>query len=270
MPVAIVTGGARGIGRAIAEQLSKDGYSIAVGDVDLALAKSVAAGLGTPSVGLYLDVADRAVLESFVIEVERALGPVNVLVNNAGIMPIGPFTDLDDSTVGAALDVNVRGPINGARVVLPRMLDQGGGHIVNIASLAGKMPPPGGALYAASKHAVVGLGDSLRQEYSDQNISVTTVLPTFTNTELVAGTKGLRGIQMVEPHDVARAVSKALRTKRENVYVPGYLRMAVLAHATLPPAVLRFLTRVTRADRAFVDIDSAQRRGYDARIQRSE
>jgi NADP-dependent 3-hydroxy acid dehydrogenase YdfG len=258
-----------GIGRAIAVQLSNDGYAVAVGDVDIALAKSVAAELGTPSVGLYLDVVDRPAFESFVNEVERTLGPVSVLVNNAGIMPIGPFTDLDDTTLDAALDVNVRGPINGIRVVLPRLLDQGGGHIVNIASLAGKMPPPGGAVYAATKHAVVGLGDSLRQEYVDQNISVTTVLPTFTNTELVEGTQGLRGIRTVEPQDVARAVSKALRTKRENVYVPGYLRLAVLSHATLPPAVLRFLTRVTKADRAFVDIDHAKRQRYDARIRRS-
>src|SRR5271165_1346932 len=148
---AAITGGGRGIGRVTAEALIRQGVRVAIGDVDLPMARQTAAELGPSAVALALDVTDRASFSAFRDGVEEQLGPVDVLVNNAGIMPIGPFLDEDDATARRILDINVHGVILGMKLVLPRMIERGRGHVVNIASQAGKYGLPGGATYCASK-----------------------------------------------------------------------------------------------------------------------
>lgn len=263
--VAVVTGGARGIGLAIATRLAADGMRVAVGDIDAGRAVEAAEGIDGALGGL-LDVADPESFEAFVARVDAELGPVEVLVNNAGIMPIGPFLDHTWATAGRTVDINVHGPINGARAVLPGMLDRGRGHIVNIASTAGKVGTPGSVLYSASKHAVVGFGDALRQEYAARGIRVTTVLPSFTNTDLISGTRGLRGVPTVEPDDVAEAVARALSKRSATVYVPGMLRGSALLHDLLPAKLNDLLARAYGADRVFLEIDPEARRDYNDRI----
>jgi short-subunit dehydrogenase len=173
-----------------------------------------------------------------------------VLVNNAGITPIGHFLEQDSDVIDRALDVNLKGTLNGVRAVLPRMVDRGGGHIVNISSAAGKTATPGGAVYAATKFGVVGLSDAIRQEFARHGITVTTVMPSFTRTELIAGTTGLRGLPTAQPQDVANAVARALRRKKATVYVPRAVRASVLLNAILPTRVNDMLSRVYRSDTA--------------------
>ena len=133
-----ITGAARGIGRATAEALTRQGVRVAIGDLDLAAAQDTSSALGPTTVALPLDVTERTSFAAFLDGAEEQLERVDALVNNAGIMPIGPFLDEDDATAQRILDINVHGVILGMKLVLPRMIARGRGHIVNIASQAGK------------------------------------------------------------------------------------------------------------------------------------
>ncbi|MGS2806032.1 SDR family NAD(P)-dependent oxidoreductase [Nocardia sp. MW-W600-9] len=163
-----ITGGARGIGAATARLLAERGAAVAIGDIDAELATETAAHLATATrtevVGLKVDVTDRVSFARYLDEVESALGGLDVLVNNAGIMPTGEFLDESDAVTDRQLDINVRGVITGSKLAGRRFALRGRGHIVNIASVAGVSAAPGVAVYCASKYAVVGLGAALHQE----------------------------------------------------------------------------------------------------------
>src|SRR5947209_14798232 len=163
---AAITGGARGIGRATAEAFLRKGMKVAIGDVDFDSARRTADELGASAVALPLDVTDRASFAAFLDGAEQQLGPLDVLVNNAGIMQIGRFIDEDDLTARRMIDINLHGVILGTKLALDRMLPRGRGHIVNVASQAGKFGTQGGATYSATKHAVVGLTEADRRELS--------------------------------------------------------------------------------------------------------
>ena len=164
--VVAITGGARGIGRATAAALIAQGARLAIGDIEAALAEQTAQELGSGTIGLPLDVTDRASFERFLNEVEERLGPLDVLVNNAGIMPVGPFLEETDAMAERIIDINLHGVIFGSKLALARFVERGrGGHLVNIASSAGKTGIPGGATYSATKHAVVGLSEAIRGEF---------------------------------------------------------------------------------------------------------
>ena len=158
--VVAITGGAQGIGRATARAFVARGARVAIGDLDVGLAEKTAAELGV--FAHPLDVSDQESYAGFVAAVEAELGPVDVLVNNAGIMPNGGFLELDERLDRATMEINVFGVLHGMRLVLPGMLQRGRGHVVNVASLAGKFPVPGLAVYNASKFAVVGLTAAAR------------------------------------------------------------------------------------------------------------
>jgi NAD(P)-dependent dehydrogenase (short-subunit alcohol dehydrogenase family) len=198
--VVAVTGGARGIGRAIAAGLADSGAVVAIGDIDAAAATQTGRDLGLQAARA-LDVADPVSFRAFLDGVEQTLGPIDVLVNNAGIMPIGRFTEETDVITRRILDVNVYGVMLGTKLVLPRMLSRGRGHIVNMASLAGENPAPGMATYCASKQAVLGFTEAMRLEHRSTGVHFSAVLPTFTNTELIAGTRAPLGL-LAEPDDV--------------------------------------------------------------------
>lgn len=265
MTVVAITGGGRGIGRAIATRLAADGMRVAIGDIDAEAATAAAAAI-PGALGLALDVTDAASFDAFLNEVEHTLGALDILVNNAGIMPIGPFLDQDAALARRAVDINVHGPLNGMRAALPRLRAHGGGHIVNIASTAGVVGIPGGVVYSATKHAVVGMSAAVRQEYAAEGIHVSTVLPSFTNTELISGTKGLRGLPTVEPSEVAAAVATAIARRRPVVFVPRVLKGLMRVSSLLPERFSDFTLRLFGGDTAFLDIDHGVRDAYDKRI----
>jgi NAD(P)-dependent dehydrogenase (short-subunit alcohol dehydrogenase family) len=180
--VVAITGGGRGIGRATAAALIAKGARVAIGDIDGPLAERTASELGSGTVGLHLDVTDKASFESFLDQVESRLAPLDVLVNNAGIMPVGPFVDESDAATRKLVDVNIMGVIIGSKLALKRFRARGRGHIVQLASIAGKGGFPGGATYCATKHAVVGLTEALRSELRGTGIEVHQVLPIGVNT----------------------------------------------------------------------------------------
>jgi NAD(P)-dependent dehydrogenase (short-subunit alcohol dehydrogenase family) len=162
--VVAITGGARGIGLATATSLARRGARVAIGDLDASGAQAAAQRTGGGALGLALDVTQRESFELFLDEVEGRLGTIDVLVNNAGIQHVGLFADERDASTAAQFAVNIGGVVLGTKLALARMLPRGHGHIVNLASVAGKVASPGGATYSATKHAVVGLSESLRAE----------------------------------------------------------------------------------------------------------
>ena len=269
---AAITGAARGIGRATAEAFLRQGMKVAIGDVDLDAARQTAAELGPSTVALPLDVTERASFAAFVDGAEEQLGPLDVLVNNAGIMPIGPFLDEDEATAQRIMDINVHGVIHGMKVALPGMVARGRGHVVNIASQAGKYGLPGGATYCASKAAVINLSRAVRKELRRTGVDISVISPVAVNTELGLGLSEPRQRQFrkIEPHQVADAIVETLRVPRFDVHVPRQLLVSERLAALMPISLQDGLSRVTNADAVLSQVDSAARAGYELRAARSE
>ncbi len=263
--VIAITGGARGIGRATAQALIAHGARVAIGDIDAPLAQATATELGSETVGLALDVTDPSSFEAFLTEVEDRLGPLDVLINNAGIMPVGPFVAETDATAHRIIDINVHGVINGSKLALKRFVPRGRGHLVNVASVAGKAGFPGGATYCASKHAVVGLSEAIRAEHRGAGIGVSIVMPVVVNTELGSGLQRSRGIRKVEPDEVAQAIVEALQTGRVDVWVPRSVAGLFRSINLVPRSVSELVTRALKGDRVLLDPDHALRASYEQR-----
>jgi NADP-dependent 3-hydroxy acid dehydrogenase YdfG len=265
-----VTGAARGIGHATAKALLKRGARVVIGDRDVDALESAVGALNRlgPVSGHPLDVTDR---ESFSAFLDKARseggGRIDVLINNAGVMPIGPFLEHSEQAIRSAIEVNLYGVLNGCRLVLPEMVARRSGHVVNIASMAGMLAVPGQAVYAGSKFGVVGLSTALADEFAPHGIAVSVVLPTFTNTELIAGTSPSAAQKPVQPEDVARAVVKVLDKPISHVSVPRQLRFIAALTMMLPPRGRRFLNKQFGNDRVFMDFDAKARRSYEQRAQ---
>jgi NAD(P)-dependent dehydrogenase (short-subunit alcohol dehydrogenase family) len=264
--IVAVTGGARGIGRATASALVGQGARVAIGDIDSALAARTAEELGSGTIGLPLDVTDRASFEVFLQEVERELGPLDVLINNAGIMAVGPFVSETDTTAARMIDINLNGVLYGSKLALERFLPRNRGHLVNIASVAGKGGFPGGATYCATKHAVVGLSEAIRAEVRSTDIDVSIVMPVVVNTELGSGLHRTRGIPVVEPEEVATAIVEALQTGRVDVYVPKAISGLFRMMYVVPRGFADFIAKLVRADQVLVNPDHLVRGAYEQRL----
>jgi NADP-dependent 3-hydroxy acid dehydrogenase YdfG len=269
---AAITGAARGIGKATAQALLRQGMKVAIGDVDFAAAQQTASELGASTVALPLDVTDRASFAAFLDRAEEQLGPVDVLVNNAGIMQIGRFVDEDDLTARRMIDINLHGVILGMKLALERMVPRDRGHIVNISSQAGKYGSPGGATYSATKHAVVGLTEAVRGELHlmKANIDLSYVMPFVVNTELGSGLGEARGLKNLQPSDVADAIVDALRHGTVEVWVPKSSKRTNTLGVLLPRRLSEGMARALKADRVLAGADANVRRGYELRASRSE
>jgi NADP-dependent 3-hydroxy acid dehydrogenase YdfG len=268
--VVAITGAARGIGRATAAALVREGATVAIGDLDADLARRTADDLGPRASAFALDVTDRASFDAFLDAVEAQIGPVDVLVNNAGIMALGPFVSEDDATARRMVDINVHGVLHGMKAVLPRFVARGDGHLVNVASAAGKGPYPGGATYCGTKYFVVGVTETARGELRGTGVDVSVVMPVVVETELASGVGTPRGIPKIKPEDVADAIVDALKRPRFDVFVPRSIGPLNTLSAALPRRVREFFMRAIGADRVLWRVDDGARRAYEVRAARSD
>lgn len=271
--VAAITGGARGIGRAMAYAFVGQGMRVAIGDLDVGAARRTAAEIGSGAVAFELNVADRASVQRFADDVERELGPIDAFVNNAGIMQLSRFLEEDDATAHRMTDINLHGVLYGMKAVLPRMVARDRGHVVNVASQAGKFGFAGGATYCATKFAVVGVTEAMRHELrlmGSDGVALSVVMPAIVNTELGGGLSKPVGQRDVQPEDVATATVEALQTGRFEVWVPRDNHATYTVSGLIPRRGREALSHALRADRPLWTIDPAQRRAYELRAARSE
>ena len=185
--VALVTGAAGGIGRAIALRLAEEGVGVAATDLDENAAREVARAAKGMVLALRLDVTDEATIRDAVAECERALGPLDVLVNNAGWDKVEPFVESAVTTWDRLIAINLKGPLLCTRAVLDGMIARGRGRIVSIASDAGRVGSSGEAVYSATKAGVIGFTKTLARELAKSGITVNAVCPGPTDTPLLNG-----------------------------------------------------------------------------------
>lgn len=183
--VSIVTGAGSGIGRAIAAELVRRGSHVVVADLDGEAARRTASALGASASAATVDVADADAVRALVDGVVAEHGRLDVMVNNAGVAIGGLLEELDERHWSKALDVNLRGVINGVTAAYPHLRAQHDGSILNTASLAGLIPAPAMLPYTTTKHAVVGLSTALRAEAASQGVRVSVLCPGFVDTPLL-------------------------------------------------------------------------------------
>ncbi len=231
--VAAVTGAASGIGRATALALAERGADLAICDLDepgLEQTEKSIAGMGRRVLAMKVDVADAQAMRAFAERTFGELGRADVVVNNAGIGVGGNFVDVPLEQWNAIIDINLKGVVHGCSAFLPRMIEAGrGGHVVNIASMAGYFAAPSMTAYSATKFAVIGLSESLAAELGEHGIGVTAICPGIINTAIVhssrmygaLATEAMReqGAQAFArrnytPERVARGILKAIQRNR--------------------------------------------------------
>jgi 2-hydroxycyclohexanecarboxyl-CoA dehydrogenase len=218
--VAFVTGGARGIGRAIALALAADGRAVAVADMRADAARETAAEIGPRSLALSVDVTDSQAVAAGVREAESELGPIGVLVNNAGWDELHPFVETDEAFWDRIVDVNYKGCLRVTRAVLPGMLERGWGRIVNVSSDAARVGSSGEAVYAGAKGAVISFTKTIARESARRGVTANVVCPGPTATPLMDEMLGAGGERLMdamvravpmrrlaEPEEIAHAVA---------------------------------------------------------------
>jgi 3-oxoacyl-[acyl-carrier protein] reductase len=225
--VALITGGGRGIGAAIAQRLAAMGVITILCGRQLASLQARAAAIqqeGGTALALACDITNLASVEALAQQVDAAHGRLDILVNNAGVGGFStPLHETSPDTWEQIMNTNLRGVYYCVRSLIPLMLRSGGGHIVNISSLAGKNPLPNGAAYAASKWGLNGLSYSMAEELRAHNIRVSLVCPGSTNTEL-SPHEGKRADRMLQPDDIAHVVEMLVRQSPQSFVSEVLLR----------------------------------------------
>src|SRR5215212_7975277 len=237
--VAVVTGGGRGIGKAIALALTSEGARVAIGDVDVPAAEAAAAEIGGATLGLPLDVTD------------------------------GAHDEEDDATALRLIAINLHGVILGTKEAMRRFKPRGTGHIVNVASSAGKTGFPHLATYCATKHAVVGLSEAVRAELRGTGVDISCVMPNIVNTELSAGLVETPAFKNSTVGDVADAVIHALQHNRFDVYVPRSVGVTWATMNLVPRRARDLVGRALKINRALTEADHTARAAYEARAAAS-
>ena len=266
--VALVTGGGSGIGRALSIELARRGAQVRVTDLNGESARRVAQEIGPAATASELDVRDARAFRETVLEVTRNAGRFDYLFNNAGIGVGGEAQELTAAHWDRIIDVNLRGVVHGVLAAYPAMVARRGGHIVNVASMAGLSPVPLLVPYAATKHAVVGLSTSLRLEAAAYGVRVSVLCPTAIETPIL-DTKNpsdlpqvswtphirrfLQRIAGTGPYPVERLASDALDAVERNdgvIVIPAFAKVGWFAQRWAPAVVETLISRAVAAERA--------------------
>lgn len=264
--VVAITGAGRGIGAATAEALVREGARVAIGDIDLDVAKATAERIGGDTLALPLDVTSPDSVAAFMDDVESALGPIDVYINNAGVMPLSGILEESDAVIDRIFAINTRAMIHGTRAAARRMLPRGRGHIINVASTAGKAGIAGSATYSASKAAVVLYTEAAYAELHPKGLDFSLVLPGITRTDLTAGVEDMPAFRAITPESVADAIVDAVVKPRFEIYIPRSARTLIGVTRLLPFRVGERIGRLMGADHVFMDaLDRPERTSYEDR-----
>lgn len=260
---ALVTGASRGLGRVMAERLAREGMSLALAARSLGDLEDVAAELreaGSRAVPIRADLSEGEQVRELARRAESELGGVDVLVNNAGVVGTGRYHRLDPEEIHRRVRVNLLAPMTLTRLLLPGMVDGGRGHVVNIASLAGKAGPPYVAVYGATKSGLVGFTQSLRREYRGTGVSASVICPGFvTGAGMYEDAREETGVEApsrvgrTTPGDVADAVVRAIREDAPEIIVNSSPVRPLLAVTELSPRLGEWVGRKLDLFRAFED-----------------
>ena len=204
--VAVVTGAGRGIGRAIALELAAAGARLALAARSRSELEETARAIGANASVFPTDVRDKERVHTLLGQTASALGPIDILVNAAGLGIFGPVADFNDDDFATLIETNLRGTFFTCRYVLPSMIERKTGHIINIASIAGKVGSANRAVYCASKFGVVGFTEALAEEVRQHGIRASVICPGSTATSFAGDKAGKSREKMLRPEDVAYAV----------------------------------------------------------------
>jgi short-subunit dehydrogenase len=267
--IVVITGAGRGIGAATATALARNGCQVVLADLDGDLAVATANRIGTGARGVPVDVTDHAAVTTMLDDIEHDVGPIDVLINNAGIMPVVAIEDETDDSIARQLAINLHAVIHGTREAVRRMKPRGRGHIINVASLAGVVSAAGIATYSATKHGVVGYSEAARLELHGTGVDVSCVMPGIVRTELTTGMTDAPGLRSISPDDVAAAIVATVRRPRFDVFVPKNLSGAARMQHLIPRGAAEALSRWSGASHVISDsIGQAARAAYEERAAR--
>lgn len=265
-----ITGSAQGIGKATASQMVARGARVALGDLDLEAVTAAASDIGPQAVGLQLDVTDPESFREFLDSTESLLGPLDGLVNNAGVMILGPVDEEDPAATAKMIAVNLTGVITGTRLAMEKMKPRRRGRIINIASQVGKAGLAGGATYCATKSAVIGFSESVRAELKGSGVGISWVLPGLVDTELSVGLPEIALMDPLAPEDVAAAVARTMVEGGSEVWVPAVNRFLDAPTRLLPRHLRERLMGLTGADQVLAGADSDSRKQYENQVTRGD
>ncbi len=244
-PVAFVTGASSGIGRALAVRLAQEGYAVGLAARRAERLREVAGDVGDYHGAASVhecDVSDSEQVSKAVAACRLALGPIDLLVANAGVGAVASATDLDAEDVSRILAVNFMGAVHAVECVLPEMLRRGSGHLVAIASLAGLNGMPQRAAYCASKAAMIAFFESLRMELRPAGVAVTVVNPGFVRTEMTVDDGRPRPFIM-DVDSAAEHIWRAISARRVSAAFPWQLAPAAMLARALPRSAYDWLVR---------------------------
>lgn len=242
----LITGGASGIGKLMGQRFLEEGARhLVIWDINeqtLEQAASHWRDQGFEAYPYQVDVAQPEQIEEMAQDVLNNLGPIDILINNAGIVVGKDFADHSRMEVDATIDINVKGVMHMARVFLPAMIEQGHGHIVNIASAAAMIPNPKMSVYAASKWAVLGWSESLRLELErlNKSLHVTTITPSYIDTGMFEGVKAPLLTPILKPREIVDEIIKAIRKDRILVRAPKIVNLLPILRGVLPTRIFDF------------------------------
>ncbi|HRV59521.1 MAG TPA: SDR family NAD(P)-dependent oxidoreductase, partial [Solirubrobacterales bacterium] len=256
----VITGSGRGIGLATATILASRGHRLIMSDIDGDLAGQEAEKLSTRAAGFGLDVTNRDAFREHLEMVESEFGPIDVLVNNAGIAPASPnILEQDPAMTDRTIDINLKGVMNGTIEAIRLMLPRGRGQVVNIASLAGITGVAGLAAYSASKFGVVGFTESVRSEFYDSGLKFTCVMPGPVSTGMMDGTSSSPVVSMLSPEEMAAGIAGAIESGKPRVSLPHSSYVLSRLISILPPGVGIKVSKWTRIDKIYTHITPGAR-----------
>lgn len=251
----LITGCGMGIGALTAERLAKEGNDIIGVDISSTLMKEIqmkVESLGRKFYGYVCDLSNEEQIVSLIKKIKKNKLSFQILINNAGIAPSGPFEGKDFSVWEKALQINIHGPMKLVHESLPILREQKEATIINLASIAGKFGTEGTVTYSATKHAMVGFSQALKMELYETQIGVSWICPSMAKTRMIDGVKPSFFTPVIEPEQVAKAICKAIEKNPGEVLVPSYLRSTIVIMPALFPKFSLWLAVKTKASKGWL------------------